>query len=310
MKELGDRAKERMKRARERADSAADSHRTLGAVRSVSMSFKEHGFSRESIYFAFHAFIAIFPLILIVTAVMGFVFHASEGVKVDIIDAVYDLLPDFDQAFKGMLDMMESGRFVALVLGVVIFLWTGIKAAEVLMEGLDRIWGGRKRKFFSRKLAALAVIAAFGTLTVLESSLNFMSSAYLPSLSNRVGRGTSVGVLFGGMALGITVGFLMYVIVFRLIPSRKPPVSAVVKGAAITAVVSYFIDYVFSFYFEILYDARFLYGTIGVMLGILLWLYVIAATTFAGALLVNWFARGKAPEPTAEREPGAGSASA
>lgn len=269
------------------ANSLADRHPLLGTMRSVVAEFRKKDLSHRSIYFAFHAFIAIFPLVLVLTGIMGFVFSASPAIRSNINETIYEMFPDFDVAFQGMLDIMESWRIFALIIGLILFLWTGIKAAEVLEDGFCFIFGTEKRPYARRKGTALSVLFIFGTLTVLEAILNFATPRLMPWVKRQVGGGFSVGVFFLELAVAFLFSFLMYLFVYRLVPTRKLPTAAVVKTAAITSVILIFVEYVFGFYFNLMYDAKLLYGTIGVMLGILLWLYAIAAVTFTGALVAR-----------------------
>ena len=57
------------------------------------------------------------------------------------------------------------------------------------------------------------------------------------------------------------------------------------------SVAMLFVDHIFAFYFNLLYEAKFLYGTLGIMLGILICLYVVAAVTFLGAVAIWYFSR-------------------
>lgn len=283
------------RRATEYVNGLADRYELLGTTRLVLKKYNEEGLSRESVYFAYYAFIAVFPLVLTITAVMGFIFHSYPDLKENILTSVYELFPDFDVAFKGMLDLVEDGRFVALVLGVIVFLWSGIKAAESLEEGFDRIWGRPRRTYLRRKSMALTVLMLFGTLTLVDALVSFTMPAMVPWVKRQVGGGMSAGAFFIELALSIALGFLSYVVVYRLVPPVKPSVSAITRASILMAVLSAIIDYVFGFYFNLVYDAKFLYGTLGVMMGVLIWLFVVAATAFLGAVLV-WHLDGE-PEP-------------
>ena len=101
-------------RLKDTANSLADSHRMLGTMCLLILEFGKKELSQKSVNFVYFAFIAVFPLDLIITSVMGFLLHASPGLEADITSAVYEMFPDFDMAFKGMPHMVESGRFVFL----------------------------------------------------------------------------------------------------------------------------------------------------------------------------------------------------
>ena len=269
------------------ANSLADRHPLLGTLRSIIQGFRKKDLSHRSIYFAFHAFIAVLPLILIITGIMGFIFSASPAIRDNINDAIYEMFPDFDVAFKGMLDLMESWRVAALLVGVALFLCAGVKAAEVLEDGFCMVWGTEKRPYGKRKGVALCVLLVFGTVTLIEAIMNFATPTLIPWVKRQVGGGFSVGVFFAELVVSFLVGFLMYLFVYRLIPTKKLPTAVVVKTAAMVTVIMIFVEYVFGFYFNLVYDAKLLYGTMGVMLGILIWLYVVAAVVFMGALLAT-----------------------
>lgn len=269
------------------ANSLADRHPLLGTSRSLIQGFRKKDLSHRSIYFAFHAFIAVLPLILILTGIMGFIFSASPAIRSNINDVIYEMFPDFDVAFKSMLDVMESWRLAALLLGIVLFLFAGVKAAEVLEDGFCIIWGTEKRPYGKRKGVALSVLLVFGTVTLIEAIMNFATPTLIPWVKRQVGGGFSVGVFFAELVVSFLVGFLMYIFVYRLIPVKKLPTAVVIKTAALVTMIMMFVEYIFGFYFNLVYDAKLLYGTMGIMLGILIWLYTVAAIVFMGALLAK-----------------------
>lgn len=287
------------------SNDMADHHGMLGTARMVIREFREKEMSRQAVYFAYYAFIAVFPMVLIMTAILGFVVHSNPAREAQILDAVYSMFPDFDVGFKKMIEFADSGRFVSLSAGILVFLWSGTKAAEALEDGFDSIWEAERRPFARRKGVAAAILFFFGTLTVAELLLSLMSSSLLPWAEERVGGGLTAGAFIGGVALALAVAFFMYVVIYRLVPARKPPVNAVLKGSLIIAVLGLVVDYGFGFYFNFVYGARFLYGTIGVLLGILMWLYVVAAVVFLGALLV-WKYSGRPAPVTVTSSSGVG----
>lgn len=265
----------------------ADRHRVPGVIRVLATDFRELGLSLRSIHFAFHGFIAVFPLVMIVIAAMGLLLEAAPGFRDGMLEAVYEMFPDFDAAFVGMLEFIEARRPWALIIGIVIFLWSGIKAAEAIEDAFSSIWGTGTRTPGRRKAVALAILASFGILTVINGLLNFTAPITLSHVYSRSGGAALAGALLANAALGFSLGFIIYVILFSLVPIRRPR-SAVIAGvAALTSLASLLMDYLFGFYFELMTETRFLYGSIGFFLGILVWLYFVAALTFLGGILVR-----------------------
>ena len=142
------------------------------------------------------------------------------------------------------------------------------------------------------------MVAAFGTLTVTEGIISFATPAVVPWVQRQVGTGVSLGMFFSEMVLSISMGFLILVVIYRLVPTDKQPTMAIVKGSALAVALMTFAEYLFAFYFNLVYDAKLLYGAIGVILGIFLWLYMVGMIVFFGALATRHFAGGaRQPSP-------------
>lgn len=274
-------------------DSLAEKNRAVGRSRRLWREFGELKMPLYSTHFAYYAFLAIFPMLLLITAVMSFVLHANPVLEVRLTRSVYELLPDFDRSFRTVLQFAEKYRYISLIIGLVVFLWAGVKAAGSLQSGFEVIYGTEKRSYAGRTAVSLGILVVFGSLSLLSTLVNFTSTEGLLSWMHvRIGTGWSIVASFSGFVLSLFLGFVMFGCVYRFVPGRLQGYKAILKGAALTAVVMEVVEYAFSFYFAFIYGAKFLYGTIGFLMGVIIWLNVLAVATFLGALYVRGEAGG------------------
>lgn len=151
--------------------------------------------------------------------------------------------------------------------------------------GFNHIWKATKRPFLKRRLLALLALALFGVLGAISVGANLFSAALLSwTAKQNVLLGVLVVLL--GILLSLLTNFLLFFMVFHIIPQRRLPSRAVARGAAAAAVIFWLSEYVFNYYFVSISKIEVLYGTIGAILGLLIWLDFLGYIVFFTAELI------------------------
>jgi membrane protein len=249
------------------------------------------GFSRDNCGFlaqalAFNAMFALFPIAVLILAIMSLVFPNADQGSLLFLATLAPPLHDFIAA---NLSSYIYGKGISSIVAVVILIWSGKNLFLGLTTALDRALGIPVGRPFMHHLAlslvmlpvsAILLIVAIG-LPVLFSIA--MSTAHLPDYANLA----HVAVYITSILLVFAVSLVIYAI----LPDRKPSLDFALPGAAFVAGFWPLIQYAFALY-TIHVNFTKIYGVLSAPLALLLWFYVIAAIFLFGAELCG--ARAKA----------------
>src|SRR3954470_2769833 len=160
----------------------ARSRRADVVLRTIE-GYRDHRSARNATTIAYFGFISVFPLMLVFTTVLGFVLHDNVTLKTDIQDSALAQLPFIgEQIAKDPTQL--HGSIAALIFGLLISLWGGMKAFVAVHSALDDIGEqplDQRSNLFLTRVRALLGIAYVGGAQV--------AGAFLASLASITGVG-------------------------------------------------------------------------------------------------------------------------
>jgi membrane protein len=281
---------------RQRFHELEKSSHTLSTAMAAGRGFSRDGLRLPSIYFAYNTLLAIFPLLLLVSAVLGFVLAGHQALYNRIINDILENFPGSSGSLKQIINSVIDNRALVGVIGFVGLLWAGTRVPVGLEVGFNQIWKAERRPFLKRRLLALWVLALVGALGAVSVGASLLTSALLSWTIRNAPHFVAVPVFFLGVLVSLATNFLIFYVVFHIIPQRRLPPRAIWVGAAVGAVLFWLSEYVFNFYFVSISKIQVLYGTIGAILGLLIWLGVVGYIVFFCAEIVAQRAARDAPE--------------
>jgi membrane protein len=174
---------------------------------------------------------------------------------------------------------------IGLAVAFLISFWSSASASRAIISAMNVAYDTTERRSFIRfQLIGLAmtlsavvgVVLAIGALVVLPQLIQFSGlSAFGAGLIQLASSGLTIGFFAVGLSLLYAHG-----------PSRTPPPRARVwPGTALATLVWLVSSYGLSLYVGKLANFDATYGSIGAVVGIMLWLYVSAYAALLGAEL-------------------------
>src|SRR5919107_3664071 len=126
-----------------RIDAYQRAHAWLGVPVAVVKKFGDDGANREAALIAWWGFFALFPLLLLFTAVLGFVLAGDPGAQQSIRDSALSNFPVVGPSLaKGSLD----GNGVGLAIGIVGALLSGIAVTLAAQDAFNRVYAVPRRE--------------------------------------------------------------------------------------------------------------------------------------------------------------------
>jgi membrane protein len=247
-----------------RIDCYQREHRWLAVPVAVIKKFGDDGANREAALIAWWGFFALFPLLLLFTAVLGFVLAGDPGAQRSIQHSALSNFPVVGNQIKaGHL----HGHVVAVVIGGVGALLAGISVTLAVQDAFNKAYAVPKRERpnpIKARLRGLGLLAILGVLQIVATG-----AAAVVSLLG----GVVAAVL--GVAAGLVVNLVLFFAVFRLLTDKSVPTRHLYPGIGLATVLWTALLSVAGIYTKhVVAHAGNAYGLFAIALGLLTWLYV------------------------------------
>ena len=105
----------------------------------VIKKFLDDGADRLGVQIAYWGFFSIFALLLVFTSILGFVFDSNPDFQQQLVNSTLERMPVIGPQISGHVGSL-TGSGVALAVGVLGGLWTGLGVMLAIGSALDRIW--------------------------------------------------------------------------------------------------------------------------------------------------------------------------
>ena len=240
---------------------------------------------------AYSAILALFPALLVATAVLALI-PQMDNLVGDVISTIADFLPsDMVNAIQSYFYAKHSRSVQVLLSAVVVSLFGGMGVMTDLMEGFRRAYGiekgewsfGRERlvaagliPFCLVPLIFATTIVAFGhqiEMLIIENSTHTFQNYVL--FVWRLARWT----------IALSTTSLVLALVYRYGTPRTRPWRQVVPGAAGATVIWFLATLFFGWYVTRFADYTVVYGSLGTAIATLVWLYITCLSVFIGGEL-------------------------
>ncbi len=266
----------RAKRALRAADELQQRHAWLAVPVAVWKKSGDDQAGNLAMLVAWFAFVAIFPLMLVLVTVLDIVLRHNTGLRDQLLGSALKQYPLIGQQLSSIGPLHRSSP-LALVIGLLVTFIGALGVANAMQNALNAVWEipyPRRPGFpwsWLRSIGQLLVIGPglIGT-TVLSTLASGGAAHVLP------GAGAKVAAL--AVSLVLNVG--MFWLAFRLgtapeISWRQHRLGAVIAGV-VWQVLQSFAGYFLS---HQLAHASPIYGTFAVVIGLIAWLYLEAELT-------------------------------
>jgi len=222
---------------------------------------------------AYRGFFSLFPLLLLLTTILGYLLADDPGLRHDVVDSTLSQFPVIGDQLKGG-ELKGSG--IALAVGIVGSLWAGLAVVLETELTFERTWGvprTERRGFLAARLRAIALLMLLGGLSVLSTVAAGLAS----------GGSDALGPL-PGIALALALNLGLFAAVFHLLTPPVVGFRALLPGIAIAAVGWQLLQLVGGYYVSHqVKNATPVYGTFALVIGLLAWIHIGALFTVLGA---------------------------
>jgi len=249
-------------------------HRVLAAPLGVIKKFgDDEGGSMVSLI-AYRAFFSLFPLLLLLTTVLGYLLADDPELRRSVIDSTLSQFPVIGEQLKGG---SLQGNGAALAVGIVGSLVAGLGVVLETERTFDRVWGvpdEEQHGFLGARLRAIGLLLLLGGLAVVSTIVSGLAAG-----------GSDLFGPFWGILLATALNLVVFAAVFRLLTTRQAEFRVLVPGIAIATVGWELLQLLGGWYVSHeVRNATPVYGTFALVIGLLAWIHLGAFFTVLGAV--------------------------
>lgn len=225
---------------------------------------------------AYYGFFSIFPLLLVLVSVLGYVLADDPALQRDILDSSLASFPVIGDQIRDNVGSLD-GNLVGIGIGLATALWAGLGVVRSIEQAMDRIWDvphAEEAPFLVRNLRALGFVVVLGGGVLL--------STFAAGALSDVGIGWLASI--GALALPFALSFGVALIAFRMLTSAQIAWRDVVPGALLAAFGWTVLQSVGGLLVRNqIQESSSTYGTFALVIGLLVWMLLIGRITLYAA---------------------------
>jgi membrane protein len=227
------------------------------------------------------------PFVLLVVAGSAFLI-SNETVLRQVLDRLGALLPVYQPEMEAALRAVIDARGVSSAIGTLILLFFASQLFAATRLVLNRVFQHKGRSLIHGMLFDLGMILLL-TIGFLVSIGITGAFAWVRGLALLVGRASLVSMIlhWAGLLLALLLDTALFVVIYRFVPNRRIRWSSVLVGGLAAAVLWEVAKQAFRWYIESvgLYSA--VYGSLGVTIALMMWVYYSTTVFILGAALIR-----------------------
>ncbi len=259
-----------------RADRFQQRHALIGFPWAVIQKFGNDQAGSKAALMAYYGLFALFPLLLLLTTVLGFVLAGDPALHERLINSALGNFPVIGDQLRSSVHPLE-GNTTALIVGIVGTVYGSLGLGMASQNALNTIWNipfVHWPSFVKRYVRALGVIGLLGIAS--------LSSTALAAFATAVTHGGGATAL--AIAGSLLVNFGLFMLAFMVLTAEPLRAREVAAGAIFATVFWQVLQLIGTWYVTRgLHRASPTYGFFAVVITLLSWLYL-------GSQLTLWAA--------------------
>ena len=242
---------------------------------------------------AFNIVICIIPFTLILFSILGF-YLPKEGTTVYIdkaMSTVVGMTPELKTKITNTviksIDELSRNSVLTAIIGTLGILWTASGLFGTIRDVLNRIYKTREDVFYLwGKLRDIGMVILISLVFLLSFSSTFIISIFKAIDTSFFGNTLmsldfTTNIITHG--IGIIFSFIMFYLIFKLVPEGFVNSTVAVISSITAAVLSESLKYLFLLYLLFFADYQRIYGAYAAIVAVIFWIYYSSFTFVVGA---------------------------
>jgi membrane protein len=243
---------------------------------------------------AFNLLVCFIPLLLVILSMLGFFLHSSQDIMGHIQGYLEKMLPYASPRLTSNILNLIKNRTIVGIIGFLGLLWAATRLFGSIRTVLDKtLESAKQHGYLKANLYNLVMVIISGLFFLISITLTGIISL-IKSFSERIGI-TLPGIFnfhwaarLAGWGIEYFFSVLMFFILFRFLPSRRPFYWNAVITALLIAGLWEIAKYLFRLYVDFINNFTAIYGSLGLLVVLFFWIYYSCLIFVIGGEIVWW----------------------
>jgi membrane protein len=234
----------------------------------------------------YFAFLGLFPVLLLAASIVGLVLAGDELLQQELYDAVLETFPG--STGRSIVDELHGAvgsAGLTGVIGLVGFLYAGLRAMDKLRVGMEQIWRGRadEPEFWrdnGQDLLALVLLGAVGLLSLALTGISTQATTRtLETLGLEDVGGLSLLTTGTGLVLALGTDVVVFLWLLKVVSATSYRPRELLPGALFGALGFEVLKLLGTYYLSLIDDSV-TASALGGAVGILVWINLVFRFAF------------------------------
>ncbi len=262
-------------------------------VRELYKRVGEHNLTSYSAQMAYFFLLSIFPFLILLFAILG-----KLSITYDLASVAYMQIvpPEAYVIIDGYIEhLLEANLETVLPISLIVSLITASKAMSALERAFNTAYEvSQPRKYFYGRVIGVLMTTLVMAVLIIALTLPSMGMSFFEVLKIGItmGSGFQLFIYYGRWLVMIASFVFVLSIIYKVMPNRNLKLSSVLPGVLITMVGMMALSAGFSFFIRSFSNISFVYGSLGTVMTLMIWLYFVGIVLMLGAeinaVLLEW----------------------
>lgn len=235
---------------------------------------------------------ALFPMLILILNIIRY----TPVTKIFLLETAMNIVPaPFKELARTIIvDLYQSSSGTLLSISIILTIWSASKGIMALIQGFASINHVKENRnyFVLRLLSSLytvlfvAGIVTTLTLMVFGNSLLNLIHRHFPVLYDAAHWLISMRILYVPILMT-----MLFLFIYRLVPNGRKALLSYLPGAIFSSIGWLGFSYLYSYYVDHFAMRSYSYGSLTIIVLLMLWLYICMYIIFIGAEINNYFYR-------------------
>ncbi len=237
---------------------------------------------------AFFVFLSLIPMLIMICTIIPFTPLTEEN----LLTAFTEYTPNvFNPLIRGVISQVYEKSAGILSLAALVTVWSAGKGVLALIRGLNSVNGVvEERNYFLLRLTASFYTVLVLVMTILSLLLMVFGNVILAYIIRKIPQTALVFQMIGHFRFLVVwlILTVLLTLIYAYMPSRRRKIRYQIPGAAFAAVLWSVFSWGFSVYVDF-YNGVNAYGSLSIIMLLMLWLYECIYIVMVGAYLNRYF---------------------
>ena len=235
---------------------------------------------------SYSVFLAIFPFLIFLFTIIPFI--PIDNFQQSLLGIIQDFMPRmaFESVRETIIDIVTRPRSSLLILNLILTLYFSTNGVNSLIEAFNNTYHVLEtRSGYKQYLISIFIVLINSVLLIIAIGLiTFGSSIVSWLLPYKIGSSVAMVFLLQFLRWLIIVGLLLTAIsiVYYLAPAKHKSFRFLTAGSLLATILIVITTLGFNFYVDHFSSYNALYGSLGTLMIVLVWIYINAISLIVG----------------------------